>query len=58
MRSVQLMRSTSVPEPLYSMMVPLKLISFLNMATTKFPLMTKLDWLSDNAAVGHRENHV
>lgn len=49
MRSVQLMRSTLVSEPLYSMTVPLKVISLLNMATTKFPFSKKLDWLSDNA---------
>lgn len=55
MRSVQLMRSTLVSEPLYSMVVPLKLISLLNMATTKFPLRMELERLSDNAAVGRRE---
>lgn len=57
MRSVQLMRSTLVSEPLYSMMVPLKLISLLNMATTKLPLRTELDWLSDNAAGRGREKN-
>lgn len=51
MRSVQLMRSTLVSEPLYSMTVPLKLISLLNMATTKFPFRRELDWLSDNAGI-------
>lgn len=51
MRSVQLMRSTLVSEPLYSMTVPLKVISLLNMATTKFPFRRELDWLSDNAGI-------
>lgn len=51
MRSVQLMRSTFVSEPLYSMTVPLKVISLLNMATTKFPFRRELDWLSDNAGI-------
>lgn len=51
MRSVQFMRSTFVSEPLYSMTVPLKVISLLNMATTKFPFRRELDWLSDNAGI-------
>lgn len=57
MRSVQLMRSTLVSEPLYSMVVPLKLISLLNMATTKFPLRRELDWLSDSAAATRTNRH-
>lgn len=55
MRSVQLMRSTLVSEPLYSMTIPLKVISLLNMATTKFPLRRELDWLSDNAGIRNRQ---
>lgn len=38
------------------MTVPLKLISLLNMATTKFPFRRKLDWLSDNAEMTFEEN--
>lgn len=55
MRSVQLMRSTTVSEPLYSMTVPLKVISLLNMATTKFPFSRELEWPSDNAGTTHRQ---
>lgn len=55
MRSVQLIRSTLVSEPLYSMMVPLKLISLLNMATTKFPFRRELDWLSESAAARNKQ---
>ena len=37
------------------MTVPLKVISLLNMATTKFPLSRELDWPSDKAEVKNRE---
>lgn len=49
MRSVQLMRSSVVLEPLYSICVPFKEISLLNMDTTKFPFSRKFDWLSERA---------
>lgn len=48
-RSVLLILSIELFEPLYSKIAPCMLISFFDILTTKFPFKRKFPWVSDKA---------